>query len=257
MPGSLHLTYNMIAKGSPPWKRIRKMNCSKFVLATALVLSFGFKTAAASPVVLGDPSKGKHIPTLQDDDGKGGKVKITTTGIRIDDEEKTEGENQSASAATNEDFNGDIKINHGRINIHNPGKEKLEGIVIPVAFFLFLLAVILGAKGISSHTEQKRLELLKIMVEKGQPVPEAVVNSILTPQASPESGDNRQTYKRYRNAYGFTIAGVALMFYAMLSHSYEGGAMITGLVFLCLGAGGMAGLYLPKQRSNGPEKISG
>jgi hypothetical protein len=231
------------------------MNCLKFALATALVLSFGIKTAGASPVVIGDPAKGSHITTLKDDDGS--KVEITTTGIRIDEgnQKKTGAKNSGLTVSGDEDGDSDISIDKGGIKVHGINKtEKLEDIVVPVAFFLFLLAAALGTKYISSRNEQRRLDLLRAMVDKGQPVPEAVVNSIIAPQAAAESGDSRQTYKRYRNAYGFTIAGVALMCYAVLNHTYDGGSMIAALVFLCIGGGCMAGLYLPKQAN---EKISG
>jgi len=115
-----------------------------------------------------------------------------------------------------------------------------------------LIALILGGKSIASRNEQRRLELLKLMVEKGQPVPESVVNQILAPQSAPEGDGTRQTYKRTRNAYAFTLAGIGTLTYALLNH-HDGGVLITGLCFLCLGVGGLAGIYLPKR----DEKISG
>lgn len=231
------------------------MNCSKLILATALLIGAG---AYAKPVVIGEPSKGTPVTTIRD--GKK-KVEITTTGISVDegdDSKDSDDEKETTSAATiKADKDGNVEIaKTPMINIRAEGKtEQLEDIVVPVAFFAFILAAILGAKYISSRNEQKRLELLKLMVEKGQPVPDSVVNSILTPQSAPESDDNRQTYKRYRNAYGFTIAGFLMMSYGMLTHNLDGGSMICGLIFLCIGAGGLAGLYLPKRTSGNSEKV--
>lgn len=229
------------------------MNCSmkSLVLTAALVFSFGLH---AKPIVIGEPSKGTPVTKLQD--GKN-KVEITTTGIVVDDgdeDKDSRDDKDSATAASiSTDDNGNLQIkkgSHSGAAFKFQSGEKLEDIVVPVAFFLFLLTVILGAKYLSSRNEERRLEVLKMMIEKGQPVPENMVNSILTPKGSVESDGTPQTYKRYRNAYGFSIAGFLLMSYAILTHSYDGGAIICGLVFLCLGAGGLAGLYLPKQKSS-------
>lgn len=228
------------------------MNCSmkSLALAAAMIFSFGLY---AKPVVIGDPSKGTPVTKLQD--GKS-KVEITTTGIVVDDgeEDNSRDDKDSAAAASTADDEG-LQLKNGGAHLNFKSKEKLEDIVVPVTFFLFLLAAILGAKYISSRNEQRRLEILKMMIDKGQPIPENMVNSILTPKANEPEG-TPQTYKRYRNAYGFSIAGFVLMSYALLTHSLEGGCMITGLIFLCIGAGGLAGIYLPKQQK-ATEKLSG
>jgi hypothetical protein len=224
----------------------KKMNCStlnKLVLATALVIGFGINTAHAKPVVIGDPAKGTPITTLQE--GKD-KVEITTTGITLTDGDEDQDDDKDEVAAVTTSIG-----NHGKRVFVSSGEE-WEDTLVPVAFFLFLLTVILGTKYISSRNEQRRLELLKMMVEKGQAVPEAVVNQILTPQAAPEDSGSRQSYKRTRNAFGFTLAGAALCLYGLIGHAGSS-ALIPGLVFLCLGAAGLAGLYLPKR----DEKISG
>lgn len=221
------------------------MNCSalnKLVLATALVIGFGIKTAHADPVVIGDPAKGTPITTVKD--GKN-KVEITTTGISVTDGDEDKDDDTAEAAAV-------TRIDHQGKRFFVSSNEKWEDDLVPVAFFLFLLTVILGAKYISSRNEQRRLELLKMMVEKGQAVPETVISQILTPQVAPEDSGSRQSYKRTRNAFGFTLAGVALCFYGLIGHAGSS-ALVPGLVFLCLGVGGLAGLYLPKR----DEKISG
>src|SRR5262249_18476902 len=155
---------------------------------------------ARNPVVIGDPSKGTPVTTLND--GKG-KVQITTTGISITDgdEDQDDKEEVDAAGTVTRDSNG----THVSVS---SSSEDWQDTLVPIAFFLFLLSVILGARYISSRNEQRRLELLKLMVEKGQPVPEGVVNQILTPKAGQEAFGEAQVYKRTRNTYAFTAAGI-------------------------------------------------
>lgn len=206
----------------------------RYALLAAAVLALNL-TAHADPVVVGDPSKGTPITTVVDGNKK---VQITTSGISV------EGGDEEAAAGANKE--GSIQF--------KSTIESLEDILVPIAFFGFLLAVILGGKYLSSRNEEKRLNLLRLMVEKGQPVPENVVTQILSPQGAVEADGDRQAYKRTRNAYGFSIAGALLIGYALLTGEYHNtSVMVPGLIFLCLGMGGMAGLYLSKR----DEKVSG
>ena len=201
------------------------------LMALMLALGSVSHTAHADPIVVGDPSKGTPITTLKD--GKSS-VQITTSGISVDD-----GDDQD-----------DAKGKSGGLKF-NTFMSDLGDILVPGMFFVFLLASILGKRYFHSRNEQRRLDLLKLMVEKGQPVPETVVTQILSPQIKPESDGKRQTYKRTRNAYGFTVAGVLILGYAVVGHDWNNAAtLVPGLVFLCLGVGGLAGIYLPKTHEN-------
>ena len=89
------------------------------------------------------------------------------------------------------------------------------------------------------------MQLLKMMVEKGLPVPDTVINQILSSKAKPEPTGARVTYTRTRNAYGFTVAGVLLLAYPLITHDWNNVSVLApGLLFLCLGLGGLAGIYL-------------
>lgn len=195
-------------------------------------------------------SKPTALLTIKDGDKK---IKITTAGISIkkndqpEDLQIKEGIGQVNDGRDDDGANFSVR---GKTHI----LAELEDIVVPIAFFVFLLAVILGGKYFSSRNEQKRLELLQLMVEKGQAVPTEVVNKILTPQAAPENDSSRQNYKRTRNAYGFTLAGILILAYTLFNRDWHNtGTLVPGLVFLSIGVGCLAGIYLPKRT----EKISG
>ncbi|MGE4133471.1 MAG: DUF6249 domain-containing protein [Bdellovibrionales bacterium] len=171
-------------------------------------------TASAQGEAKVEAKKEKPIFSLDN-----GKVQITKSGIVVRDGEET----------------------HAKVSM---GPD--EDIVVPIALFIMLAVVILGAKYFSSKNEQRRLDVLQKMVEKGQPIPEGVITQILN-TGKQESEDSRATYKRTRNAYGFSIAGVALLGYAVITGSFHAtDVLVPGLVFLCLGLGGLAGLYLQK-----------
>lgn len=212
-----------------------KANCFYSMAMAALVaVGVSGRLAGADPVVVGDPGKGTPIATVKD--GKAN-VKITTTGISV---EKTEDAETNATGTGGTAGKNEFKV-----------KGTLSGladVLVPGMFFAFLIAVILGGRYIASRNEQKRLDVLRLMVEKGQPVPEAIVSQILNSQVAPDKDSSRQNFKRTRNAYAFTIAGLGLLGYVILRSDYSNsGALLAGLIFLCLGAGGIAGLYLPKQ----------
>jgi hypothetical protein len=219
---------------------------------TALTASLMFvalsAAAHAEPVKLGQPEKGTPITTVKD--GKS-KIQITTTGISVDDgDEVAEAGDQDEAAGSHRK---DLLLKMGPVKAKTVLSE-LEDILVPGMFFLFLVAVILGGKYFASRNEQRRLELLRLMVEKGQPVPENVVNQILSPQPAAEADSVRQAYKRTRNAYAFTIAGVALIGYALIFNQWSNSSiLVPGLVFIAFGVGGLAGLYMHKR----DEKISG
>ena len=116
--------------------------------------------------------------------------------------------------------------------------DKPEDIVVPVVFFLFLISVILGSRYLREQTERRRLDILKMMVEKGQPVPEGVVRQILNSDRRSDPVD--ATSKRVRNGFGFTIVATGLLIYALTTHESHHGALIIGIVFLGLGIGNIA-----------------
>ena len=211
------------------------MKCkSIYSIALAALLALGVSSGmvGADPVVVGDPSKGTPITTVKD--GKTN-VTITTTGISVEDGEKDEAGGLK------------VKLSPDSVKVSSVMND-LEDILIPAMFFMFLVAVILGGRYFASRNEQRRLEVLRLMVEKGQPVPESVVQKILSSNAEPEADGARQAYNRTRNAYAFSLAGLALLGYALIKGDFSNTAvLVPGLIFFCLGAGGIAGLYLPKQ----------
>ena len=188
--------------------------------------------ANAEPVVIGDPSKGTPITSVVD--GKN-KVQITTSGISVD--------------KGDEDEEAGVTAHHGRGSHHLKSLvSELEDILVPLFFFVFLIAVILGKRYFESRNDERRMQLLKMMVEKGQPVPESALQLLLSPQTVAETGGARQGYKRTRNAYGFTLAGMLLIGHALINHDWQNQAvLIPGLIFICLGLGGFGGIYLPKR----------
>jgi len=227
-------------------------------LLVSLLMVAGFQAVHADPVVLGNPNSGKVIADIKD--GKD-HVKVTTQGILLKDGDDVEADAKDGATASISTDDKDIVVKAGNHH-HSDGDDEstgmpvtvlIQNITVPLLFFLFCLAAILGKRFLASRNEQRRLDLIKTMVEKGQAVPEAVVNQILTPSRQLEAEGPRSEYKRTRNAYGFTVAGVCLIVYALATHNLGSeDILVPALVFLCLGVGGLAGIYLPKQRE---EKI--
>jgi hypothetical protein len=231
-------------------QRFRKGLKIMKALLISLFMIAGLQAVHADPVVVGNPNEGTVIANIKD--GKD-QVKVTTHGILVKDGDSEENKDSEGAAATISTDDKGISIDSGKHHHHDQEggiaiTTLIEDTLVPLFFFLFCLAAILGKFFLNSRNEQRRLDLLKAMVEKGQAVPESVVNQILTPSDSLESEGTRNVYKRTRNAYGYTIAGVSLIVYALATHQWTSESiLIPGLVFLCLGAGGLAGIYLPKR----------
>ena len=132
------------------------------------------------------------------------------------------------------------------VKVHMHRSDNLEDVLVPIAFFLFVIALVLGGRYFSNRTEQKRIEVLKMMIEKGQPLPENVVKQILSPNRTTPDPLAKQ-FQNVRNTVAFSIAGVSLMAYAIFTQDFHNkSVLIPGLIFLCLGAGGIAGFYTKK-----------
>src|SRR5690242_12771410 len=114
------------------------MKNTLMIIGTALFLSLAMTSRMAScdPVVIGDPNKGTTIFDVKD--GKNN-VKITTSGILADTKEDAD-ENEASEKPN-------VKINKNNKSV----LEDLEDIVVPVAFFLFLLAAIMGKRFFNSR----------------------------------------------------------------------------------------------------------
>jgi hypothetical protein len=112
--------------------------------------------------------------------------------------------------------------------------------VVPIAFFVFLLVLFLGRRALIERTNQRRLEVLRTLVEKGQPVPEAVVREILAGGPGERGcGMPGEEYRSLRRGYGLSLAGGGLLVFALVNHGHPRGALIAGIVLAGLGLGNL------------------
>jgi hypothetical protein len=54
----------------------------------------------------------------------------------------------------------------------------MEGILVPIAFFAMIAAIVVGPSYLRSREREKLQETLRIAIEKGQPIPPEVIESM-------------------------------------------------------------------------------
>src|SRR5690348_4589940 len=117
-------------------------------------------------------------------------------------------------------------------------------------FWGFLLVLILGLtlvpRYLRSRDRQKTIELMRLALEKGQPLPPDLVTALSTPEPEPrrrggQSSDLRRAIVLM--AVGLGIAGLgAGLGYGIGYASPEGGAVVGGIVAGCGAIPGFIGL---------------
>jgi hypothetical protein len=113
------------------------------------------------------------------------------------------------------------------------------GVLQGLIFWLFVLALVLGLfvlpRYFRSRDRQKTIELMRIALEKGQPLPPELIASLTSPQPEVRrygggaSGDLRRAVVLI--AVGLGLAGLgAGLGYGIGFSSPEGGAVVGGIV---------------------------
>ncbi len=116
--------------------------------------------------------------------------------------------------------------------------DRSEDHVVPIASFVFIAVLLLGRRFLRERTEQRRLDLLRAMVDKGQPVPEGVVAAVLKDGSSGLDANN--PVRQVRNGFGFSVIGAGLLVYGLVVAGSHHGAIILGIVFVGIGIGNLA-----------------
>jgi hypothetical protein len=121
-----------------------------------------------------------------------------------------------------------------------PTVAMFTGVLQGLIFWLFVLALVLGLavlpRYFRSRDRQKTIELMRIALEKGQPLPPELITSLTTPDPEPRrlsnagaSGDLRRAVVLI--AVGLGLAGLgAGLGYGIGFASPEGGAVVGGIV---------------------------
>ena len=131
------------------------------------------------------------------------------------------------------------------------GDEKSGDIpefVIPIVAIVFLTifgapVLIVGLILYFSFSRQRALHrTVRMMVEKGQPVPEALLNP---PPAQRQRSD-------VRRGVILTMIGVGLMVFLAAANDWEGGAWTLGLIPFLIGAGYLLVWKLDTKKDNPP-----
>jgi len=65
----------------------------------------------------------------------------------------------------------------------------MEGIFVPIAFFAMIAAIVVGPSYLRSREREKLQETLRIAIEKGQPIPPEVIESMTQGARQPPSAD--------------------------------------------------------------------
>jgi hypothetical protein len=151
--------------------------------------------------------------------------------------------------AANEDEEP-IVIKNGDEQVHiNVAKLKgPEDIVVPIAFFVFLLALFMGRRYFMEQTQQRKIALLEKMVEKGQPVSDAVIQQVFAEDRSRRYGPDSFA-RTVRRGVAFTVIGIGLLIYSLLMH-HVGGKLVFGIVMLGLGIGNLVSHRFEKKEIN-------
>ena len=131
---------------------------------------------------------------------------------------------------------------------HGKSPDDLPGMVIPIVGIVFL--TIFGAPVLIvalilyfSFSRQRALHrTVRMMVEKGQPVPEALLNP---PPAQRQRSD-------VRRGVVLTMIGVGVTVFLGAASEWEGGAWTLGLIPLLIGVGYLLVWKLDTKKDNPP-----
>jgi Domain of unknown function (DUF6249) len=131
---------------------------------------------------------------------------------------------------------------------HGKSSEEIPGIVVPIVAITMLTVfgapvLIVGLIMYFSFSRQRALHrTVRMMVEKGQPVPEALLNP---PPAQRQRSD-------LRRGVILTMIGVGLMVFLGAANDWEGGAWTLGLIPFLIGAGYLLVWKLDTKKDNPP-----
>jgi uncharacterized protein DUF6249 len=127
-------------------------------------------------------------------------------------------------------------------------QEDIPAMVIPLVGIVFLTifgapVLIVGLILYFSFSRQRALHrTVRMMVEKGQPVPEALLNP---PPAQRQRSDMRR-------GVILTMIGVGLMVFLAAANDWEGGSWTLGLIPFLIGAGYLLVWKLDTKKDNPP-----
>jgi Domain of unknown function (DUF6249) len=131
---------------------------------------------------------------------------------------------------------------------HGKSPDDLPAMVIPIVGIVFLTifgapVLIVGLILYFSFSRQRALHrTVRMMVEKGQPVPEALLNP---PPAQRQRSD-------VRRGVVLTMIGVGVTVFLGAASEWEGGAWTLGLIPLLIGVGYLLVWKLDTKRDNPP-----
>jgi hypothetical protein len=137
----------------------------------------------------------------------------------------------------------DSELDHGKSH------DDIPQMVIPIVAIVFLTifgapVLIVGLILYFSFSRQRALhKTVRMMVEKGQPVPEALLAS--PPPAQRQRSD-------VRRGVILTMIGVGLMVFLAAANDWEGGAWTLGLIPFLIGAGYLLVWKLDTKKDNPP-----
>ena len=131
---------------------------------------------------------------------------------------------------------------------HGKSPQDIPGIVVPIVAITLLTVfgapvLIVGLIMYFSFSRQRALHrTVRMMVEKGQPVPEALLNP---PPAQRQRSD-------VRRGVILTMIGVGLMVFLAAANDWEGGSWTLGLIPFLIGAGYLLVWKLDTRKDNPP-----
>ena len=131
---------------------------------------------------------------------------------------------------------------------HGRSQDDIPGIVVPIVAITLLTVfgapvLIVGLIMYFSFSRQRALHrTVRMMVEKGQPVPEALLNP---PPAQRQRSD-------LRRGVILTMIGVGLMAFLAAANDWEGGSWTLGLIPFLIGAGYLLVWKLDTKKDNPP-----
>jgi hypothetical protein len=131
---------------------------------------------------------------------------------------------------------------------HGRSQDDIPGIVVPIVAITLLTVfgapvLIVGLIMYFSFSRQRALHrTVRMMVEKGQPVPEALLNP---PPAHRQRSD-------LRRGVILTMIGVGLMAFFAAANDWEGGSWTLGLIPFLIGAGYLLVWKLDTKKDNPP-----
>jgi hypothetical protein len=218
-------------------------------LAPLMVLALTGKAHGQSPTPSPTAAAGATIQvgaggiSVQVHDGKGGEETKNVLNIATD----KDGDDNSDDAAgwSNKEKMEFVRSMRGG---HGGGAED---IAVPIAFFLFLVTVILGAKFLRERTEQRRLEVLKLMIEKGQTVPDQIVGDVLNSRHGMKNGrtPEERRERNFRRGVTSTIVGAGLLVYGISAPGDHQGASFMAILALAIGVSSLLAHYKFSKKS--------